>query len=265
MDYRKIEFWKLALMAFLLNFVVQTIHETGHWIVLETMGRSPVWGFTQLMQIWGDQIPLHPGEWVTTISPSGGKGWLHLASSPGLTEFSIMLAAGPIFSVLGVIFGLVLMRRSRIQVSKQMGLVLALIGSLLMGLYYLRGFSRMSGDEYFLAANLGIPKYIIDIPLCLSFILAFILVMRALFDWKTRLKWVGAVFIGSIPAGLFFLKADGFVLAQVNNDNPVFRSIAGWSLPVLLINIVVFLALLYFWKRERFTSGLSGNNLTKEN
>jgi hypothetical protein len=74
MDYRKIDFWQLLMMVLLLNFVVQTIHEAGHWTVCETSELRPVWGFTELLQIWGDPPPIHPDEWVTTIAPDGEKG-----------------------------------------------------------------------------------------------------------------------------------------------------------------------------------------------
>jgi hypothetical protein len=75
MDYHKTGFLQLIILSFLLNFVVQTIHEAGHWVILETSGRGPAWGFNQLLQIW-DKAPLHPEKWVETVAPDGGKGWL---------------------------------------------------------------------------------------------------------------------------------------------------------------------------------------------
>jgi hypothetical protein len=54
----------------------------------------------------------------------------------------------------------------------------------------------MGGDEYFLAANLGIHKYVIDIPLGLAFITGFILCLRALANWRIILKWLGAIILG---------------------------------------------------------------------
>jgi len=100
-----------------------------------------------------------------------------------------------------------------------------------MSQYYLRGFSRMGGDEYFLAANLGIHKYVIDIPLGLAFITGFILCLRALGNWRIILKWLGAIILGSFPSGLLLMKANSIILAQVNEDNPLFRPLFGWSLP----------------------------------
>jgi hypothetical protein len=259
MDYRKISFWQLAILAFLLNFVVQTIHEAGHWAVLESSGRKPLWGFTQLLQIW-DGTPIHPDEWIETAGPDGEKGWLHMTSTPGNTEYIVMLAAGPLASLLGVLFGLSLLRWNRHLTAKQFGLVMALIASLIMSQYYLRGFHRMGGDEYFLAARMGIPKYIVDIPLGLAFIVSFIIGVRALGDWRTRLRWLGAIFLGSVPAGLFLMKANAIVQAQVNQGNPLFRSLLGWSLPVMAVNIFVFLLLWMWWKLANLDKSRSLTN-----
>jgi hypothetical protein len=252
-DYRKIGFWQLVILSLLLNFIVQTIHEAGHWAVCESLGRGPVWGFTQLLQIWGDPPPIHPNEWISILSPDGEQGWLRLASSLNKTEFSIMLTAGPFASIVGVVLGLVLMRWNRIPSTKQIGLVMALIGSLLMSQYYLRGFSRMGGDEYFLAYNLGIPKYLIDIPFGLIFIIAFIFGVWVLDNWRTRIKWLGAIMLGSIPTGLFLIKANALILAQVNLGNPLFRPLLGWSLPVIIVNVIICMLLWMWWKRANST------------
>lgn len=249
MDYRKIGFWQLLIFVLLLNFVLQTIHEAGHWAVLEALGRRPVWGFTQLLQIWGSTPPIHPNEWISTLSPDGETGWLRLGSTPNSTEYIIMLAAGPLASVLGVVCGLSLMHWNRNRTTRQMGLALALIGSFIMSQYYLRGFHRMGGDEYFLAADLGIPKYIIDIPLCVAFNISFIVGIWALGDWRTRLKWFGAIILGSVPSGFFMMKANDIVLDQVNQGNPLFRSLLGWSLPVVVVNLIVCLLLWILWNR----------------
>jgi hypothetical protein len=251
MDYRKIGFWQLVILALLLNFVVQTIHESGHWSVCEALGHGPVWGFTQLLQIWGDPPPVHPENWIATVSPDGEKGWMRLSSALSSNELSFVLVAGPIASILAVFFGLFLIHCNCTPATKQIGLVMSLIGSLIMSQYYLRGFSRMGGDEYFLAANLGIPKYIIDIPFGLLFILGFLLGVRALGDWRTRIKWLGAIMIGSVPSGLFLMKANELVLNQVSQENPLFRPLLGWSLPVVIVNVIVCLVIWIWWRKSK--------------
>ena len=45
-----IGFWSLLVLAMLVNILSQTIHETGHHLVYQVMGRDPVWGFTKLVQ-----------------------------------------------------------------------------------------------------------------------------------------------------------------------------------------------------------------------
>ena len=78
MDYRKVGFWQLVILALLLNFIAQIIHEAGHWAVYETLGRGPVWGFTGLVQIWGNPPPLHPNEWIAMIAPDGESAMNYL-------------------------------------------------------------------------------------------------------------------------------------------------------------------------------------------
>ena len=249
MEFRKIGFWQLVLLAFLLNFVAQALHESGHWLVLETSGRAPVWNFNGLVQTWGDPPPLHPQQWLAVTSPDGEKGWEMLASQPGRNGQMLMEIGGPLASVLGVILGLSLMRFNRNPIVKQVGLVMALIITLVMGFYYLRGFTRPNGDEYFLAALLGIPKYILMIPFSIFYVASFILEVLALGDWRTRLKWLGAVMFGSLPAGLFLVYSSGFVLSQVDQGNPFFQPVLGWSLPVLAVNLAALLALLFWFRR----------------
>jgi len=179
---------------------------------------------------------------------------LRLSSSLSINEFNIMLVAGPVASILGAILGLSLMYWNSVPITRQMGLIMSLTGSFIMSMYYLRGFSRMGGDEYFLAANLGIHKYIIDIPFGLSFIIAFIAGILALGDWRTMLKWFGAMILGSLPSGLLIMKANSIVLAQVNLDNQLFRPLLGWSLPVIIVNTIVCLVLLMWWKQAKIRS-----------
>ena len=248
MDYRKIGFWQLVLLVFLLNFVAQALHESGHWVMLEPSGHAPVWSFTEIVQVWGDPAPLHPQQWLEVTAPDGGKGWEMLASEPGRNGMILMEIGGPLASVLGVILGLSLMCFSRNPIQKQMGLVLAMIITLIMGFYYLRGFNRPNGDEYFLAAFLGIPKYSLMLPFSLFYIASFILEVLALGDWRTRGKWLGAVMVGSLPAGVFLVYATGVVVSQLDQGNSLFQPVLGWSLPVLVVNLAAILTLC-FWYR----------------
>jgi len=246
MDYRKITFWKLVLLAFLLNIITQAIHEGGHWLVYELSGLKPVWGFTSLVQVW-DESPLHPEEWLETTSLDGEQGWLKLGTAPTKTQDIIGLAAGPLAGLLGAALGLRLVFLKSKPATKQMGLVLALSSSFLMSQYYLRG---GGGDEYFLAAHLGISERIIAIPFEVAFITVFILGFRALGEWRIRGKWLGAILLGSIPAGLFLMSANNFVQSQVNQGSPFFQPLLGFSLPVIAINLLTFLALWVLWKRD---------------
>ncbi len=255
MDYRRASFWQLLVLVVLFNFLLQAIHEGGHWAVYQAMGRGPVWGFTSLVQLWSE-TPLHPNEWVPTTAPDGEQGWLHLASAPTSTAEEIaMLAAGPLATLLAVIAGLCLSRFGKSPIAQQMGLILALAGSLIFGQYYWRApFRDNSGDEYFMAAYLGIPKYMIEIPLGLAFLACFILSLRALGSWRNIAKWIGAVLLGSLPAGIFLMQANEIVQAQVNQGNPLFQPVWGFSLPVVIVNGLVLISLAIWWYRAGCSS-----------
>jgi hypothetical protein len=125
-----------------------------------------------------------------------------------------------------------------------------------MSQHYLRGFSGTSGDEYFLAANLGIPIYIIDIPLGLAFITTTIIGFWILGEWRIRLKWVGAILPGSILSGIFLMKANALVISNVNQGNQLFLPLLGWSFPVIVVNVIAVIALLLWWKRKQQASGV---------
>ncbi len=233
---RSTSFWRLLVLAMLLNIVTQALHEAGHWSVYQAFDRGPVWGFIGLVQLW-DKTPLHPEAWVETISPDGEQSWLRLSSLPSKgAEEAIGAAAGPLASLLGVILGLFLAHRSRQVATRQMGLMLALLGSFVMTLYYLRSPLRVGGDEYDIAVHLGVPKYVIEIPLGLAFLACLILGLRELGGWRARLTWLGAILLGSVPTGLLLMQADGLVRTQVDLGSTLFQPVFGFSLPVILVN-----------------------------
>lgn len=113
MNSPKIGLRQVLVLVLLLNFIVQMIHEAGHWAVYQAYGRGPVWGFIGLVQLW-NTTPLHPSEWVKTALPGGEQGWLRLTSptNSGIEEI-ISSAAGPLASLLGAVLGLILAGRSR--------------------------------------------------------------------------------------------------------------------------------------------------------
>ncbi len=251
MNSHKIGFWQLFLLAFLLNFIVQMIHETGHWAIYQSYGRGPVWGFIGLVQLW-DTTPLHPAEWVKTSLPDGEQGWLRLTSPiNSKVEEIISSAAGPVASLLGAVLGLLLVYRSKDRAIKQIGLMLTLMTSFTMALYYLRSPLRTGSDEYAIAFQLGIAKSLIEIPFATAFIACLILGLRELETWKIRLTWLAVILFNSISIGLTLNYVDTFLRSQVNEGNPLFRPVFGFSLPVVIVNSLAFLGLWIWWRMMR--------------
>lgn len=245
---RKANFWQSVLLVMVLTYVMQAVHEGGHWLVYQLAGRGPVWGFTSLIQLW-DESPLHPEEWVQMTAPDGSQGWLRLASLPAnKDETTVMLAAGPLAGLLATVCGLASGRFSKNPVTRRTGLTLALVGSLSAGLYYLCApFRGTTGDEYFIAANLGIPQLFIDLPLGVAFGVCFWLGMHALTGWRERATWIGSILVGSPITGVTLMQANTLVTNQINQSNPLFQPVLGYSLPVCVANGAVLIALALWW------------------
>jgi len=121
-----------------------------------------------------------------------------------------------------------------------------------MVLYYLRSPLRTGGDEYNLAIQLGINRSVVEILFAGMFTICMALGLRVLETWRSRLKWLGTILLGSIPTGLLLMAADNLVRAQVVADNPFFQPVIGFSFPVLLLN---GLALIGLWIWVRFQEG----------
>ena len=248
-NFHRIGFMSLLILAMLVNIMGQAIHETGHQLVFQVMGREPVWGFTKIVQVW-DTPPLNPEEW-TRISFDLDPGWLKISSpQESSTEKAVSIAAGPLAGLAAAILGLVVSKKGRSIAIKQIGLALTLSISFVAVLYYLRSASRVGGDEYELAKLMNIPSAPINIFLGLGFGLCLFLAIRDLPTWQTRMKWLGTVFLGSAATGALLFFADNYVIAQVNAGNPWFRPVLGYAFPVLLVNILAFAGLWVRYTRQ---------------
>lgn len=71
--------------------------------------------------------------------------------------------------------------------------MLALVISFSMVLYYLRSPLHNIGDEYDIATQLGIAKFVVEIPFALAFVVCFGLGLRVLYSWHVKLKWLAAI------------------------------------------------------------------------
>ena len=233
MKFQKIPLWWLVLAAMTLNILAQAIHEGGHWAVYQATGHRPVWGFTSIVQIW-DTPPSHLEGWVAITAPDGGKGWLKLSSAPGKTVEAVDDAAGPLASLVSVIAGLFLYRFNKKPAVRVSGLILAIITALLMTFYYARSGTHI-GDEDFLAASIGISKLVFDIPLGLAHFICLLLGLWALRPWRNGLRCLGAFLLGMIPSAGVMVSLDPIIRRGVEAENPLFRSVLGFSLPVFVV------------------------------
>ncbi len=231
-----LSFWALVVLGLLLTFTSQWIHETGHWLILRSFGRDPVWGFTRLVQVWGETPP-DPQTWERIESPAGEVGWLKLDALPQTRLEEMLFAmAGPAASLLGLLAGLWLMQRAAHPGWRHFGRGLALTISLGMSLYYLRAPWRTGGDEVNFARAAGIAPWGVNLSLALLFLLGLVLALRALPDWKSRGKCTAAIFLGSTMAGVLLFFLDQWVLKGILAGRAFFQPLLGFSLPVFIVN-----------------------------
>jgi len=146
--------------------------------------------------------------------------------------------------VLAMTAGLLLARYGRGRLLKITGLAMALVNSLGQLFYHLRSlFLTSGGDEYFLAFYLGIPKEWLTFSLILVYGLGTALALRQIGGWRERLKWTGAAIIGFLALGPALMVGDTAIRSQINAENPLFRPVFGFSLPVLLVDAMAAVGL----------------------
>ena len=240
-----VRFLHLLLLVVLLSFLgAQMLHEAGHWTVLQLTGREPVWGFTSLVQLW-DREPADPAQWVEIIDPRGDRGWLRLSSLPSSrAEWVAFLAAGSLFQLGAVVAGILVMIFAKRDIVRELGLLVALINSFAQFTYQVVAPIRGSGgDEYLLSYHLGVPMAAVSVPLALAFAAGLIWAFYQLDGSRMRLKYAAVLMLGIIPQGPLLMRANEIVRDQVDAGNPLFQPVFGFSLPVLILSLLAFLAL----------------------
>jgi hypothetical protein len=117
-----------------------------------------------------------------------------------------------------------------------------------MTLYYLRSPMRVASDESAVAFQLGLAKAFIEIPFAIAFMTCLALGLRELDTWKTRLTWLAVILVTGISIGVTLNSVDAFLRDQVNEGNPLFQPVFGFSLPVVIVNGLVLSGLWLWWR-----------------
>ncbi len=242
--YQNVAFWRLVSLAVLLGYLGgQIVHEAGHWAILEIFRRNPVMSFTGLVQ--QHETPASLEGWSQFAVPGGEPVWLHLETLPESgAEWVLMLSAGPLAQVAAMLVGLVLVRFGKRERMRVTGLLLALVDSFGPIVYQGRSMSgRGGGDEYLMAQFLGVPEAAVHVIFLAAATTGLVIAVRHLAGWRARLEWLGAGCLGFVIPGPLLMYADRITRIQVGSGNPYFRPVLGWSLPVVLVSLVVGIAL----------------------
>lgn len=239
-------FLSLVVAVLFTNLLcAQLLHESGHWAVLSLTGRAPVWSLTGLVQLW-DQAPVSSEQWVVMVNPDGETGWLRLNSLPSSNaEWVLFLAAGPLAQILAIAVGLAIAMRARGLISRTFGLMVAQINAFGHFFYQVvSGLRGGGGDETLLGYYLGIPWPIIASFFGAAALLGLVVSFALLPSARIRLKWGAALFLGTLPIGPLLMVANRQIVVNVAANNPWFRPVFGFSLPVLVLGAISLCAIL---------------------
>ena len=252
--FQSIPFLALLFLAMLVNILAQATHETGHHFIYQVMGHEPVWAFTKVVQM-SETIPSHPDEWKLKTYSDGTTNWLKVNSLPsGNMEEAIAAAAGPLLGLLIAVLGLVMSRRSMKVTSRQVWIAYVITISLVAVLYYLRAHIRTGGDEYNIAVGIGVARPLVEIPLAFGYLACLLFGLLELPTWRVRLTWLGTILLGSIIIGLPMAMLDPIIIAQVDEGNPWFQPVIGYSLLVFITIAICFIGI---WRWTRWQEGKS--------
>ena len=179
------------------------------------------------------------------VSPTGETGWLRLSSLPaGRAEWVVFLVAGPLAQVLAIAAGLAVAMRSPGPVRRTFGLMVALINA--FGHFFYQLVSSLQGgggDETLLGYYLGIPWPMIAALFGAAAGIGLVVSFYLLPSAKIRLKWGAALFLGTLPIGPLLMYANRQVIVNVDANNPWFRPLLGFSLPVLILGALSLLVI----------------------
>lgn len=234
---RFIDLWFAALCLNLLG--AQILHEAGHWLILTLTGRRPVWALTSLVQL-SDRMPRDATGWSPLEHATGQTSWLYLASLPATNaEWAAFLAAGPLAQLLAVLAGLLLALRAPRAHTRTLGLMWALVNAFGHVFYQLvSGLQGGGSDEVLLGQYLGIQWWFITRVFGLVAWVGLVAGLALLSSARRRLIWLGAVFLGTLPAGPLFMLANGAIIDGVDFGNRLFTPLFGFALPVLILALV---------------------------
>lgn len=81
----KFYFLPSLILAMLINFLAQAVHETGHHIIYQVMGHEPIWAFTKVVRL-SVTTPTNPEEWAGKTNTDSKTSWPLYRLSGNLAE-----------------------------------------------------------------------------------------------------------------------------------------------------------------------------------
>jgi hypothetical protein len=227
---------------------VQRLHETGHWFLMQLYQRGPTVGFLGLLQSWDTQ-PSNLNNWQVLTIPGGEQGWLRLSSLPQSSfEWISLMMMGQLFQIFAILLGLYVLYRSRNRLVKEIAFLTIFLNAFSQLFYMIVKLINISGgDEYFATLYMDISPRLITGSFALFYCAIFVFSLHKLGEWPKRFKYLLAGLL-SFSVGPILGILDKKILQQSLLDNPFVQPIIGFSMPVLLLDIIIVFLLLLLIK-----------------
>ncbi len=206
-----------------IGYLSTQLHELGHWAMGISVGNPIILGFNR---------------------------WLIDGSSDSAQSIGI-LAAGPLVTLMLIVIGFVVARFAHQSLTRWVGMSLVLFNSWFALVPQMTSllFGGM-GDEGWIAYYLGIPQFVIRVPLVIVLVTALLVMLRLSMQEISPNNWalVGLFVIPLIITGLIVL-LDRMVWLSYE-DGTIFAPIAGISAVTVILNALLFAVVLIILWRE---------------
>jgi len=221
---RSIKIPPVGLYALLVYLSVQ-LHEMGHWSMAALLGLKFALGFNR---------------------------WQNISESSTGQKLAL-LAAGPTVTLLLIVAGFALYYRTRNTVSQRVGLLLVVSNSLIVLIPHLLNLLVGGmGDKGWIAFYLGIPQYVIRLPLALLLVAALAIGFKEMDPEMRKTKWVVALFLILVLIMGLVVSLDKLVWRSYEHGDlllPIW-GISSVTLSVNILFLVIFVVIL--WKEAKY-------------
>ena len=186
------------------------------------------------------------------MPPTGGSAWLQTTSLPDSDlEWIVFFAAGPAIQILAIIVGLLIVRVAQKIKLRLFGLLLALVNSFGLGVYYGASFVRqIGGDELLLGKYLNLAPTVVAGVFAALALAGLVLALACLRARKERWRMALYLPLATLPQGPLIFSSNSLIREQVDAGNSIFLLNMGFSAPIYVLALLALAGVLWSLRPE---------------